>query len=119
VISTRELSTHLFVRDGQTAVLGGLVSRENDRNRSGIPFLSAIPILGALFGSTKNLDSNTELFLFLTPHIVMTDDEIDRIRRDLEQHSDALKDGEATKPLVAPQSTAPVTVPPVKPPPGQ
>lgn len=119
VISTRELSTHLFVRDGQTAVLGGLVSRENDRNRSGIPFLSSIPFLGALFGSTKNLDSNTELFLFLTPHIVMTDEEVDRIRRELEQHSDALKDGEATRPLVSPPSTVPVPVPVVKPPPGQ
>jgi general secretion pathway protein D len=119
VISTRELSTHLFVRDGQTAVLGGLVSRERDRNRSGIPFLSAIPILGALFGSTKNVDSNTELFLFLTPHIVMTDDEVDRVRRELEQHSEALKDGEATKPLIGPPSTAPTPPPVVKPPPPQ
>ena len=117
VISTRELSTHLFVKDGQTAVLGGLVSRERDRNRSGIPFLSAIPIIGALFGSTKNLDSNTELFLFLTPHIVMTDEEVDRIRKELEQHSDMLKDGEATRTLIPPPGTVPTA--PVKPPPGQ
>jgi general secretion pathway protein D len=117
VISTRELSTHLFVRDGQTAVLGGLVSRERDRNRSGIPFLSAIPILGVLFGSTKNVDTNTELFLFLTPHIVMTDEEVDRIKRELEQHSDALKDGEATKPLISTPSTTPTPAPVVKPPP--
>ena len=119
VISTRELSTHLFVRDGQTAVLGGLVSRENDRARSGIPFLSAIPILGALFGSTKNVDNNTELFLFLTPHIVMTDEEVDRIRKELEQHSDVLKDGQATQPLVPPRPTEPSPGPVVKPPPSQ
>jgi general secretion pathway protein D len=109
----------LFVRDGQTAVLGGLVSRENDRNRSGIPFLSSIPILGALFGSTKNVDNNTELFLFLTPHIVMTDEEVDRIRKEIEQHSDMLKDGEATKMLIPPPSTVPTPIPPVKPAPGQ
>ena len=119
VISTRELSTHLFVRDGQTAVLGGLVSRERDRNRSGIPFLSSIPILGVLFGSTKNVDNNTELFLFLTPHIVMTDEEVDRIRKEIEQHSDMLKDGEATKTLIPPPGTVPPPGVPVKPPPSQ
>jgi general secretion pathway protein D len=112
VISTRELSTHLFVRDGQTAVLGGLVSRENDRTRSGIPVLSEIPLLGVLFGSTKNTDNHTELFLFLTPHIVMTDEEADRIRKELEQKSDALRDGQATQPLVSPPGSAPVKPPP-------
>ncbi|HMI47385.1 MAG TPA: hypothetical protein VK481_01795, partial [Gemmatimonadaceae bacterium] len=65
-----------------------------------------------------NVDSNTELFLFLTPHIVMTDDEVDRVRRELEQHSEALKDGEASKPLIGPPSTGP-TPPVVKPPPQQ
>ena len=123
VISTRELSTNLFVRDGQTAVLGGLVSRERDRARSGIPILSSIPFIGWLFGSTKNLDNNTELFLFLTPHIVMTDEEVDRIRKELEQHSDVLKDGEATKPLVPPRvapppsSAPPAVMPPAATPP--
>lgn len=121
VISTRELSTHLFVKDGQTAVLGGLVSRERDRARSGIPFLSSIPFLGVLFGSTKNLDSNTELYLFLTPHIVKTDDDADHIRSEIERQSPMLKDGEPppTQPLVMPLG-APVNPPPAqgtKPPP--
>lgn len=119
VISTRELSTHLFVRDGQTAVLGGLISRETGRTRSGIPFLSAIPIFGALFGSTKNTDNNTELFLFLTPHIVMTDEEVDRIRKELEQRSEVLKDGQATQPLIPPRPTGPPPGQTVQPPPSQ
>jgi general secretion pathway protein D len=119
VISTRELSTHLFVRNGQTAVLGGLVSRERGRTRSGIPFLSEIPFLGVLFGSTKNTDNNTELFLFLTPHIVMTDEEVDRIRKELEQRSELLKEGEATKPLMFPPPGDSIPSPIVKPPPGQ
>ena len=119
VISTRELSTFLFVRDGQTAVLGGLISREKGRARSGIPFLSAIPFLGALFGSTKNVDNNTELFLFLTPHIVMTDEDVDRVKKELEKNSEMLKDGEVTRTLIPPPSTAPLPSPVVKPPPGQ
>ena len=119
VISTRELSTHLFVRNGQTAVLGGLVSRENGRTRSGIPFLSAIPILGVLFGSTKNTDNNTELFLFLTPHIVMTDEELERVRKELEQHSEMLKDGKASTPLIPPPTTVPAPTQPAPPPSNQ
>jgi general secretion pathway protein D len=92
IISTREASTHLFVRDGQTAVLGGLVDRERDRTRSGIPWLSSIPIAGHLFSSTTDSRSSTELFLFVTPHIVETDDDVDRLRRDMENRSPQVRD---------------------------
>jgi general secretion pathway protein D len=85
VISTREASTHLFVRDNQTAVLGGLVDREHDTSRSGIPILSAIPGIGVLFGTTTSTSTSTELFLFLTPHIVAEDDDIDRLREHIEE----------------------------------
>ena len=80
VISTRETSTHLFVRDGQTAVIGGLVDREDDRTRSGVPILKDLPLLGALFGSTTRSEVRSELFLFLTPHIVASDADVDRLR---------------------------------------
>lgn len=85
VISTREASTHLFVRDNQTAVLGGLVDREHDTSRSGVPILSAIPGIGVLFGTTTNTSTSTELFLFLTPHIVAEDDDVDRLREHIEE----------------------------------
>ena len=90
VISTRETSTHLFVRDGQTAVLGGLIDREQDRTRSGIPGLSSLPLIGYLFGSTTESRASNELFLFLTPHIVETDEDLDRLRQSVEQRSPAL-----------------------------
>jgi general secretion pathway protein D len=80
VISTREATTHLFVKDGQTAVMGGLVDRTQERTRSGIPGLSALPWIGGLFGSTRTSTVNSELFLFLTPHIIATDADLDRIR---------------------------------------
>ena len=92
IISTREASTHLFVRDGQTAVLGGLVDRERDRTRSGIPWLSSIPIAGQLFSSTTDSRSSTELFLFVTPHIVETDDDVDRLRLEMENRSPQVRD---------------------------
>ena len=80
VISTREASTHLFVRDGQTVVIGGLIETQRDRTRSGIPYLKDLPLLGALFGVTRNTSRNSELFLFLTPHIIRSDDDAERLR---------------------------------------
>jgi len=107
IISTREASTHLFVRDGQTAVLGGLVDREQDRTRSGIPWLSALPIAGHLFGYTTESRSSTELFLFVTPHIVDADDELDRLRRQMEGRSPQLRDQLPRNPPLPPKTPPP------------
>ena len=87
VISTREATTHLFVRDGQTAVLGGLIDRQKDRSRTGIPLLSAIPVIGGLFGTTREDDVTSELFLFLTPHVVRTDEQLEELRRRVGEQS--------------------------------
>ena len=86
VISTREAQTYLFVRDGQTTVIGGLIDRQNEKNRSGIPLLMSIPMLGALFGTTTNSTVRSELFLFLTPHVVRSDEELDRMRDSIGAH---------------------------------
>jgi general secretion pathway protein D len=106
VISTRETSTHLLVRNGQTAVLGGLVDRTQETSRTGLPFLTAIPLAGHLFGSAVATHATTELFLFLTPHIIETDTDVDTIRGEVERQSTWLRD---EKPRVVP--------PPAKPPP--
>lgn len=103
IISTREASTHLFVRDGQTVVLGGLVSRQTDRVRSGIPILSRLPLIGVLFGSTTDKETTSELFLFLTPHVISTDEDADRIRDSLRRQgtdSTGMKPNE--RPIVVP-----------------
>lgn len=92
VISTRETSTHLLVRNGQTAVLGGLVDRTQESSHTGLPFLAAIPLAGHLFGAAVASRITTELFLFLTPHIIETDAEVDRLRDDVERRSKWLRD---------------------------
>ena len=84
VISTREASTQLFVRNGQTAVIGGLIDRQQEKTRSGIPVLMEIPVIGALFGSTRNTTSHSELFLFLTPHVIEDDADTDSVRAGVE-----------------------------------
>jgi len=92
VISTRETSTHLLVRNGQTAVLGGLVDRTQENSRTGLPFLTEIPLAGHLFGSAAASRVTTELFLFLTPRILETDADIDRLRDDVEHSAKWLRD---------------------------
>jgi len=91
IISTREAATHLFVRDGQTAVIGGLIDQLDERSKSGIPVLMDIPLFGALFGSTKTTTIQSELFLFLTPHIVSTDDGMDQVREGIRQGTDLIE----------------------------
>src|SRR6185436_3921328 len=53
IISTREVRTQVLVRDSQTVVLGGLTDQTREKSSSGIPFLSGIPLIGGLFGSSR------------------------------------------------------------------
>ena len=79
VISTREASTQVLVRDGQTIVLGGLRDMQREQTSSGIPLLSGLPIIGGVFGSTSRQSTTTELYLFLTPRIIRTDADADSL----------------------------------------
>jgi general secretion pathway protein D len=79
VISTREAVTQVLVRDGQTIMLGGLQDEQRDRTRSGVPLLSGLPVVGALFGSSGSNTSQTELYLFITPRILRSDEDADRL----------------------------------------
>lgn len=107
IISTREASTHLFLRDGQTGVIGGLMDREIETTRTGIPVLMDIPVLGWLFGSNKHTAVNNELFIFLTPHVLNDDADIDRVRHDIEQNGALIHDlVPNAPPLILPDSTA-------------
>ena len=62
------------LRNGQTIVLGGQRQTENVVNRRGIPILSSIPILGWLFSSRTVTKNETQLMIFLTPHVYYGDD---------------------------------------------
>lgn len=93
VISTREVKTQLLVKDGQTAALGGLIDQQRERTSSGIPFLKDIPVIGALFRtSSQRRRGQTELFIFITPRVLRTDDDMTRTTRDLQGATDVLKE---------------------------
>jgi type II secretory pathway component GspD/PulD (secretin) len=92
IISQRQATTNVFVRDGQTTVIGGLSDLTTNKTRSGIPFFSRIPLIGSwLFGNTRNNTVTSELYLFLTPHIVSDDADIDRMRESIRLGTDMLQ----------------------------
>ena len=69
-IITREATTEMLVRDGDTVVIGGLYTRDMSVSRDGVPFFSKIPVIGALFRRTRNRDTTDELLFFITPRII-------------------------------------------------
>jgi type IV pilus assembly protein PilQ len=69
-INTQEITTQVLVNDGQTVVLGGILSTTSSDNSNKVPFLGDIPILGNLFKNTIKVDNKDELLIFVTPKIV-------------------------------------------------
>jgi type IV pilus assembly protein PilQ len=67
--------TRVMVRDGETAVIGGLTVTEVSRNRIGIPFLMDIPFFGALFRRSSDREVKRDLLIMVTPHIVEENDQ--------------------------------------------
>lgn len=74
---TRKATTTAIVQDGHTLVIGGIITETKGYSRSGIPFLSKIPVLGYLFGTTTDTNRRKELILMVTPHVVANHEEAD------------------------------------------
>ena len=68
-VDTRKAKTSLLLEDGQVVILGGLRRQEKTREVDQIPLLGDLPIVGALFKSTNTVIKNSELIVFLSPHI--------------------------------------------------
>jgi type IV pilus assembly protein PilQ len=67
---TRSALTEVLVKDGETTVIGGIITDSQSNGESGTPFLAKIPYLGALFRNKRNQTDKTELIIFITPKIV-------------------------------------------------
>jgi type IV pilus assembly protein PilQ len=68
--NTRELTTQMVRDSGDTGVIGGIYDTSRTTTVSGVPLLSDIPILGALFRSTQTVENQTELLIMVTPTII-------------------------------------------------
>jgi type IV pilus assembly protein PilQ len=69
-ISTKDASTRLVVRDGGTAVIGGIYKVTGSNGEDRVPGLSNIPIIGHLFKHKSRTEENDELLIFITPRVI-------------------------------------------------
>jgi pilus assembly protein CpaC len=69
-LRTRRVETTVDVRPNESLIISGLLSEDRERVRNGIPLLMDIPILGALFSSTRWQSSQTELLVVVRPVII-------------------------------------------------
>lgn len=89
--TTRKATTSAIVQDGHTLIIGGIINERKSKGRSGIPYLSKIPILGYLFGTTSDLTERRELILMVTPHVVANLEEADLLTREYKNRVKDLK----------------------------
>jgi general secretion pathway protein D len=83
-INSKAVTSEVAVQSGQTVFLGGLISEQTSHGRSGVPFLSRVPIIGSLFGSKSKSNTRSETLVMITPTVVENS-------RDLETISDEMK----------------------------
>src|ERR1700722_828501 len=70
LIQNRNVSTQLSLTDGQTLVIGGLISENRTQDDSGVPYLKDIPGIGTLFRNQSVGKDRTDLMVFITPYVI-------------------------------------------------
>ena len=73
VFNEQIANNRLLVQDGETAVIGGLTVTQVTQDKTGIPLLVDLPVIGRLFGTTNRSEEKRDLLILITPHIVDTD----------------------------------------------
>jgi len=68
-ILKKEAKTAMLIRDGDTAVIGGIYTRNSGLNYAKVPLFADIPILGVMFRNRRENDDRTEFLVFITPRI--------------------------------------------------
>ena len=89
-IQQRKIASSIVVRDGETIALGGLIKDSVTEGRDGIPVLDEIPLLGALFSSTTESKTRTELLVLITPCVIRNDQDIRRVTEEMRQQMQAV-----------------------------
>ena len=82
IINNRSATTTVSVQDGQTIVIGGLISTEDNERITKIPWLGDIPYIGAAFKKTKKTRVRSELLIILTPHVISNPSEAEKFSRE-------------------------------------
>jgi general secretion pathway protein D len=106
VTQKRTAKTTVIVKDKKTVVIGGLIDKTRNDTTYKVPFLGDIPILGWLFKSRTSVDDKTNLFIFLTPHIVENPTEAAKVYQKKRDQIESIREG-AVKMYKRPSSKIP------------
>jgi general secretion pathway protein D len=109
-VATRNAKTSVQVASGETIALGGLIRENKTRSTNGIPLLSKIPVLGALFGFQEYKRDRTELVLLITPKIVSDTTQARDVTRELQDKLPSLRGMLPSQPKTPPPPNPPEPV---------
>jgi len=83
VISKREATASVTVKDGQTMIIGGIIEDNKTETINRVPILSSIPFIGKLFQRKETTAGKTELMVFITPRIIRNPEEASKLHSDM------------------------------------
>ena len=89
----RTIETTVIVKDTHTVVIGGLIDDSLSETEYKVPCLGDIPLIGYLFKGVSSGGEKTNLFVFLTPHVIKNPVEAKDILKEKEQYMDEIKEG--------------------------
>jgi general secretion pathway protein D len=94
-INKTEAATNLIAQSDETILIGGLIQETITKGKTGIPFLSKIPLLGWLFSDVTDNKTRTELIILLTPHVIKNGEEAGNVTADyIDRYRGATKDND-------------------------
>ena len=93
----RSTKTTVGVKDSQTIVISGLISDDTTGSKQGVPLLSALPIIGSLFGYKKSVNEKKNLLVFITPRIVYMPEQMEEITKKKKQEQEGLIKGKGIR----------------------
>ena len=89
--SDRNVQTQITLQDGDTIAIGGIINESVTTDSAGVPFLHRIPVVGAAFGSKSYSTERTELIVFMTPHVIYDNNNLQEASQELKNRVKKLK----------------------------
>jgi len=100
IFSKRDAETTVVVKDGETVVIGGLITTSEQESENKVPILGDLPGVGVLFRATTRTKQKTELLIVLTPRVVRTPEDARRISIENRDVTSVLTDDQKQSPLM-------------------
>lgn len=96
-ISKRSIRTQISVNDQQTVVLGGLISANSQKSKSGVPLLMKLPLVGDMFANTAKTKGRNELIVLIRPVIIRDAQDAADVAESLRSQMSVINERSATK----------------------